>query len=82
MGTVVGRTVVGENYVVSLRVSQRDQTTTITFSIFGHLQQLTIGQSGFKMLPNTKKTVNKLPKSFNFFAKLAKYRQIWSHWSQ
>ena len=32
------------------------------------------------MLLNTKYTIEKLPKTCNFFPTMAKFRQIWSHW--
>ena len=38
-----------------------------------------IGQSSFKFLPNTKETLQILPK-IQMLANVAKFCQIWSHW--
>ena len=38
------------------------------------------GQSRFNILPNMKETLSKIAKDYKMLAKVAKFRQIWSHW--
>ena len=51
--------------------------TTIYLNLLNNIQCC---QCRFKISPNPKWTLRKSTNTFNFFAKLPKFGQIWSHW--
>ena len=66
-------------------LDQCDQTVRLFFNIWP-LATITnspimyqICQSRLNILTNKKKTIKNLPKDLQSFAKVAKFRQIWSH---
>ena len=81
--------ILSASFIVYLSVVRMESSVTRWFDYFSklrHLKQgnlpnsITISQNMFKNLPNTKFKLLKMPKVLQNFAKVAKFRQIWSHW--
>ena len=70
--------------VIKLRIVRASVTVFFQYLAIYNIEHLPnsiiIDPGRFKIYPSTKLTLQKIAKYFKRFAKVAKCRQIWSHW--